>query len=94
MNCNLEQLVRLSAKHDEAREAWCQAVQEELPRGTIIEATLGNARVRGEVTGYGSDWSCVSAGCVYVRNVRTGKSRRVWPTLDTEDVRVISKPND
>lgn len=92
--CPLDRLVRLSAAHDHAREALCRGVEEELPLGTIIEATLGNARIRGEVTGYGSTWSCHSAGCVWVRNTRTGKTRRVYPALDTEAVRVVMKPNN
>lgn len=54
------------------------------PIGTVIGVKLGNARITGEVEGYGFWWS--EPRELRIRNVRTGKKRTVtlgynWPQV-------------
>ena len=90
---DLDRLVRLDEEFRNACRALCDATKQELPVGTIIEATLGRSRVRGEVVGHAEGWSTYYAGSVNVRNLKSGKIRRVTPHYDGHEVTVISLPN-
>jgi hypothetical protein len=88
---NINRLKRLEAKYKKARQEWCNAIEEELPIGTILKATLSNACIRGEVIGYGRDYY---GGSVLVQNTHTGKTRRVCPTFSDHEVRVVAEEED
>lgn len=91
---NLIRLRGLNQQLCDAVRALCHAVQQELPVGTVIEATLGRSRIRGEVVGHAEGWSATYAGSVDVRNVKSGKIRRVTPHDPCHEVTVISFPED
>ncbi|MFW6217425.1 MAG: hypothetical protein ACOC4K_00370 [Verrucomicrobiota bacterium] len=90
---DLNRLVRLDEEFRNACRALCDAAKETLPAGTIIEATLGRSRVRGEVVSHAEGWSTYYAGSVNVRNLKSGKIRRVIPHYDGHEVTVVSLPN-
>jgi hypothetical protein len=89
---DLDRLVRLYNSFRNSCLHLCDATRDELPVGTIIEATLGNSRIRGEVVSHAESWSTTYAGSVNVRNLQTGKIRRVNPHRESENVTVISLP--
>lgn len=91
---DLDRLVRLDREFRNACRALCDAAKETLPIGTILEATLGRGRIRGEVVGHAEGWSTYYAGSVNVRNLKSGKIRRVTPHYEGHEVTVISLPND
>ena len=90
---DLDRLVRLNEEFRNACRTLCDAAKEMLPVGTILEATLGRGRIRGEVVGHADGWSTYYAGSVNVRNLKSGKIRRVTPHYDGHEVTVISLPN-
>jgi hypothetical protein len=91
---DLPRLVRLNEEFRNACRALCDAAKEILPVGTIIEATLGRSRIRGEIVSHAQSWSTLYAGSVNVRNLKSGKIRRVTPHYESHEVTVISLPND
>ena len=90
---NIERLVRLERVRKDAVRNLCKAAEEELPVGTILEATLGRSRITGEVVGHADEWSSFYAGSVNVRNLKSGKIRRVDPSYSGCEVKVIALPN-
>lgn len=90
---DLDRLVRLDRDFRDACRALCDAAKEELPVGTILEATLGRSRIRGEVVSHAEGWSTYYAGSINVRNLKSGKIRRVTPHYDGHEVTVVSLPN-
>lgn len=92
MSANIALLVRLEAEFRHACHVLCAATKAELPVGTVLEATLGRSRIRGEVVSHAEGWSAYYAGSVYVRNMRSGKIRRVNPHYDGHEVVVVSTP--
>lgn len=89
---DLSYLAQLAKQSREASRAMCEAAQAMLPIGTVLEATLGRSRVRGEVIGHAEGSSAYYAGSVAVRNLKTGKIRRVTPHDEDQEVTVISLP--
>jgi len=92
-NDSLRRLVRLDQAFRQACKNLCDATAEELPVGTVIDATLGRARIRGEVVSHSKGWSVHYAGSVMVRNSATGKIRRVTPNYEGHAMRIVSRPD-
>ena len=93
MSGRVERLVRLNVKRMEAERALVRATREELPVGTVLQATLGGHRITATVTGHCSTFSAY-CGSVFVRNVLTGAERRVTPHYEGHAVDVVSVPQD
>lgn len=74
--------ILLAKKHyKQAAEELIAATKEEFPMGLRLVIRLGNAIVDGEVTGYSDSW-WNDPGTVYIKNLRTGKTRHfAGPTL-------------
>lgn len=89
---DLQRIRDMRKEFMDACRALCDVVREELPTGTIIEATLGSARIRGEVVDHHNGWSAWGAGDITVRNLKTGKLRSVTPHYEGHELKVISIP--
>ncbi len=88
-------LIRLKTLKEAFRKSCCDlndATAEELPVGTILEATLGKSRIRGRVKSHASGYNRYYAGTLIVTNLTTGKERRVNPSSESENVTIISLP--
>ncbi len=79
--------------HERASKALVEATIRAYPVGTIIEVTLGNARVTGRVTGSGGYW-WYNPGTVTIVNLNTNSTRRFSATHEGHDVKITSRPGD
>lgn len=59
-----------------AQERLVAAVERAFPIGSIVEATIGNARIRGPVVNHGGPGDY--AGYIWIVNERTGKERHFY----------------
>jgi hypothetical protein len=90
---DLSYLAQLNERSREASRNLCAAARAMLPIGTVLEATLGRSRIRGKVIGHADGSSAYYAGSVAVRNLKSGKIRRVTPHDEGHEVTVISLPH-
>lgn len=75
-----------------AEKRLLRAVERAYPVGAIVEATIGNARVRGPVLSHGGPG--YYAGYIVIENERTGKQRSFYAARrDLHDVAVLELPN-
>lgn len=86
-------LARLKWRWRQATEALCAGVAELFPVGCVVEATIGRATFRAEVVSHAVVCNYY-AGSMWVRNLKTGSYRRVYPTCDSHNVRLIMPHND
>lgn len=89
---DLQRIRDMRKEFMDACRALCDVTKEELPNGTIVEVTMGNARIRGEVTSHAEGWTAYGSGDITVRNLKTGKLRSVTPCYEGHDLKVISIP--
>lgn len=61
--------------HSEAANHLINTIKSEYPEGCEIECTIGRARIRAKVTGYGCAWH--RPAHMIVENVVTGKRRTI-----------------
>ena len=69
-------------------------IDELYPIGSIIEANMGNARIRMEVTGtkLGSWCPLHETTYIYGKNIKTGKPRKLSVTHDSHEIITLSRP--
>ena len=86
MNANIQ------AAHDAYRKAATHlrdVVALEFPVGSIVEAKLGSATIRGRVVDHTSTW-WYQPGTFQIRNLKTNKERVVDPRSKIQNVTLIS----
>ena len=86
-------LNRLREEHEAAAKAMCDAVAEEYPVGTVVDARIHHHMVRGEVVGHNTAW-WYEPGAMTIRNLKTNKTRRFNPTYQNAEVEIVSKPSN
>lgn len=85
----LAKVPRALARYKKAKDALRATVEAAYPHGTTIAATLGRARIVGEVTCH-----CWEVGYVIVANEATGKHRKVYVADRTlHNVEVLEVPS-
>lgn len=89
----LKAVRRAHDSYELACRELAEVTKEALPCGTIIEASLGRSRITGVIVDHPQWWGTY-VGSVYVRNLKTGKVRRVEPYSGRQEVRVISLPKE
>jgi hypothetical protein len=80
-------IARAKLRYQNALAALTTAVKTSYPVGTVIDVTIGHARIRAEVIAHRS-WSDPR---VFVRNIETGATRKFTATDERCKVVVISK---
>jgi hypothetical protein len=77
-------------RYERAAEALVKSAEICYPIGSVVEVTLGIARIRGRVVAHGTSW--YDPDSVQIENVLTGKRRRFSATCDSYRPEFISAP--
>ena len=77
---------------DAARSAIAR-IDELYPVGSVIEATMGNARIRLEITAtkLGSWNPLYETTYIYGKNIKTGRQRKLSVTYEAHEIITLSK---
>lgn len=81
-----ERIVAAEKRLKAAKEALRAAVREAYPVGTVLEVTMGRARITGEVLSYG-----LEPKEVVIQNLQTRTTRRFSATYPPHDIRIVKK---
>ena len=73
-----ERITAADKEYERAAKAYCEAVREMVPQGSLVTAELGRAIVEIEVTGHSDIWWS-SPGEIIGINTVTGKQRHFYP---------------
>lgn len=78
-------------KYQAAAEDLVLAVMEMFPAGSVIECSVGRSRITGEVESAGGCWWHRPGG-ISIKNLKTGRQRRISATAKSHDIKIISTP--
>lgn len=85
----MNQLVlQAKAEMEEAARRLMEETKHAFPKGCIISAELGTRQVIGEVIGHSGCW-WHEPDAVFIRNIHTGKERRVRAAYEIHNVTII-----
>lgn len=80
-------------EYEHAAERLMTVTERVYPIGAIIDATMGRARIRAEVIRHAGHTNHEPAAII-VRNVDTGKNRRLSASFDDHDIEIVSLPEE
>lgn len=87
-----KRLAALADEHRDTGKALCDAVAEEYPIGSVVEATIHRSRIRGVVEEH-NEWTLHLPGTFFIRSLKTQKVSTVNPLAKGQDVTLISLPS-